>query len=313
MVGARSPSEWKARFVYWQRPASKTEEKKIDTIASKIEIALSFDRWLVDHHFRVISQGSYNNNTNVRNGSDVDLVVALDETYFATTIYGEAVPLEFMNRSHAGSSYPDFRAYVRTLLQNQFGSAAVSDGNKAIKVKNLSDQRITADVVPAFTYELYNEQNVWRTIGMKVLARGIAFEPGYGPLVTSYPEQHYDNGVQKNNLTNRRYKRVVRILKWIRDEMAETGFFAAPEVSSFLIECLVYNCQNHCFGRSEIYEDIQYVLQELYQALKLEGLYPTMKGMTEVSGMQQLFGPQQQCSPSQANNFVTAAWRYIGY
>jgi len=42
----RNRSEWQARFRYWQRPASKTEEAKIEATARRVAAALRHSAFL---------------------------------------------------------------------------------------------------------------------------------------------------------------------------------------------------------------------------------------------------------------------------
>ena len=78
----RNRSEWQARFVHWQRPASETEEAKIEAVARRIGRAMRHSGFLPGRQWRVVKQGSYHNNTNVRNGSDMDLGVCLTDAFF---------------------------------------------------------------------------------------------------------------------------------------------------------------------------------------------------------------------------------------
>jgi hypothetical protein len=55
---------------------------------------------------------------------------------------------------------------------------------------------------------------------------GIALITSDVRRITNFPRQHYDAGCAKNDRTGRRYKRVVRILKRLRNHMADNP--AAP-------------------------------------------------------------------------------------
>lgn len=70
---------------------------------------------------------------------------------------------------------------------------------------------------------------------------GVQMLTDKGRSIINWPEQHYRNGVDKNSATGRRYKRAVRILKMLRNEMAKQGVRAAQPIPSFLAECLVWN------------------------------------------------------------------------
>src|SRR5947207_11503248 len=72
---ARTRSDWNSRFEHWQRPASDTEEQKIERAARVVRDALAKNAWLTGEGVTVQAQGSYFNNTNVRLDSDMDLRV----------------------------------------------------------------------------------------------------------------------------------------------------------------------------------------------------------------------------------------------
>ena len=74
----KSRYEWEERFAFWQKPTSDTEEAKIESATREIKKALDKCGWLENNPYRIIAQGSYRNNTNVRNDSDVDLCVCLE-------------------------------------------------------------------------------------------------------------------------------------------------------------------------------------------------------------------------------------------
>src|SRR5258708_35107142 len=73
----RNRSEWEARFTYWLKPASDTEEQQTDATAKRIARAMRHSDFLPQRQWRIVKQGSKHNNTNVRSESDVDLGVCL--------------------------------------------------------------------------------------------------------------------------------------------------------------------------------------------------------------------------------------------
>lgn len=65
--GPRTRSSWNDRFAHWERPASETEEAQIGRAATMVRTALIGNAWLQGEGVTVGAQGSYFNNTNVRN------------------------------------------------------------------------------------------------------------------------------------------------------------------------------------------------------------------------------------------------------
>lgn len=130
------------------------------------------------------------------------------------------------------------------------------------------------------------------------------------PRVKNWPEQHYDNGVNKNTNTNRRYKRVVRILKALSNEMSDNGIDAAKQVPSFLIECLAWNVPNEYFGSTTYRSTVRAVLAYLFNNTMSDD---KCSEWGEVSELKYLFRPSQPWTRQQAHNFISASWDYVGY
>jgi hypothetical protein len=153
-------------------------------------------------------------------------------------------------------------------------------------------------------------------------AEGIALIAG-GQRITNFPRQHYANGCAKNDRTGRRYKRVVRILKRLRNHMVENAGAAsqirsrAKDTASFLIESLVYNCPDNLFGHSSIYDDVVTVLDFLGQGLRDRSdgrtllMLPIWAFWIEVNGVKSLFGQGQTWTVNDAMEFVAFAQSYV--
>ena len=68
-------TDWEATFKDWSKPSSDSEQQKMDNAVAQVRKAISGSSVLAKHMTNVFAQGSYRNNTNVREESDVDLVV----------------------------------------------------------------------------------------------------------------------------------------------------------------------------------------------------------------------------------------------
>lgn len=88
-------------------------------------------------------------------GSDVDIVIRLNQTYYADT--NSLMPDAKTNHQRASSlatySYSDFKTDVLACLQKTFG-ADVKPGNKAIAIKG-SGSRRDADVLVCAQHRRY--------------------------------------------------------------------------------------------------------------------------------------------------------------
>jgi hypothetical protein len=135
--------------------------------------------------------------------------------------------------------------------------------------------------------------------------------------------QHYRNGCGKNVRTGRRYKRVVRILKRLRNHMAENPDLPQAmreqlrATASFLIESLVFNCPDPVFGHTAIYDDVVAAVGHLSRGLQ-DRTPTTLLGMpawarwVEVNEIKALFAPEQAWNLQGATKFVDAARAYLG-
>ena len=98
--------------------------------------------------------------------------------------------------------------------------------------------------------------------GRLVFTEGTMFYPDSDPskAILNYPKQQYANGQAKHDRTGRRFKKMVRIIKNLCNEMADAGIEAAKPIPSFLIECLAYQVPDVAFGQPTFYEELKRVL-----------------------------------------------------
>ena len=99
----------------------------------------------------VFAQGSYSACTNVRQNSDVDICVRYNATFF--TYYPDGMSRETVGNVPGTMAFADFKSMVKKALEDYFGKAGVTRGNKAFEV-HANTYRIDADVVPTFEYRL---------------------------------------------------------------------------------------------------------------------------------------------------------------
>jgi len=302
---------WEDTFWSWSKPLSDTAQEKAEHAESVIKDAIKDDVELAKLKVFAFTQGSYKANTNIRYESDVDICVVLRDCFYADYPQGQKHE-DYGNIANNNWKYSDFKNMVGKAIGNKVGKKGVTPGKKAIDVHENS-YRIDADVVPAFEYRLYTGATT--SSGEYDYHLGIAFDPDDGGRIINWPDQAYKNGVGKNNDTGRRYKSMVRVLKRLRNKMQEDGVEAAEEVSSSLIDSLVWNVPNDYFGNDQYVDDVRKVLAHTFNnMLNYEGC----KEWGEVNELKYLFGPWQP-APGQpwtrdkAHNFISAAWDYIGF
>ena len=114
----------------------------------------------------------------------------------------------------------------------------------------------------------------------------------------------------KNDQTGKRFKALVRILKQLRMDMAESGIVAASKVPSFLLECLVWNVPNEGFGHDTFTADVQYCISWLWNNMKTE---EQCNEWGEINELKYLFRPAQPWTRDQVNEFLLGAWNYVEF
>ena len=209
---------------------------------------------------------------------------------------------------HVEGSLPfaDFKSMVQKALQDYFGKTGVARGNKAFDV-HANTYRIDADVVPTFEYRWYTGRK--NADGSHHYLSGVAFDPDSGSRVINWPEQTYNNGVERNTATGRKYKRVIRILKRLRDRMQDDGIAISKNTPSFLIECLVWNANVDAFSKDTYTAIVRHLLADLWNGT-LKDDDCSERG--EVNELKYLFRLAQPWTRQEANEFLQAAWDYIG-
>lgn len=294
-----------ATLQLWTKPASDTEEQKIENTISMIKSAINSSNELKSLEIDIFVQGSYANNTNVRTNSDVDVCVMLKSTFY--TEYPNGKDRSDYGFTEGTISYDEYKQRVKNAIVNKFGSAVVTEGNKSLKVRSNS-YHVNADVVVALLLKDYKsigstDPNRY-TEGTRFIARNS------GAYVTNYPKLHIANGRQKNNLTNYKYKYLVRIFKRIRNVMVDEGVTNGDKISSFLVECLVWNVPNSIItGYSTWTETVKQAIIYLYNAIK-DGKH---KEWGEVSERLYLFHYERKWTASEAQTFLHNMWNYLGY
>lgn len=294
-------SQWEDRLRSWAAPPGKTEEQRCENAINAIKNAIAASTKLERRGVSVKLLGSYRNNTNVRGESDVDIGVVCDTTFFY------ALPDQMSAEQFAivasDYQYSTFKSEVGEALSSYFGAQAVERGNKAFDVKETS-YHVEADVAPFFVHRRYASDGSF--------APGVELQPDNKtpPRVINWPDQHYENGVTKNNDTGRRYKAMVRVLKSLRNDMREMRVAAAEPAIGFLLECLVWNVPNSYFGAMDYYDDLRGILVFLFNATKTDD---GCRDWREVSKLKYLFASSQRWTRQQTQDFIIAAWQHVGF
>ena len=249
--------------------------------------------------FSVYAKGSYANNTNVKSDSDVDIVVECSDACY----WQEHDPAKGGHPSaspYTGPWTPEkLRTEVAAALEKKF-PGAVTTGTTAFEV-DASSARVNADVVPSFQYKLYFSDGSYRQ-GTKVFKAD-------GTSVVNYPKLQLELGRAKNVRTNGLYKKTVRILKRLENELVSKGL--TEEVPSYLLECLIYNCPEEYFSRDTWRGTMRGCLANIFNATK--GSEPEEGRWLEANGAKFLFHPAHKWTRAQVHKFASDAWDYMEF
>jgi hypothetical protein len=307
--------DWHELFKTWSKPPTEGEEAKGSKAAEMISDALRSYPALQKRNFGVYSTGSYRNNTNVRLDSDIDVAVVLRDAVYNVFPSDGTVTREMLGLSDAQYGLTEFREDVSAALVGKFGFSGMTPGDKTFNVHE-SDRRLDADVTPFLLHREYtgrkNPDGSWHYYeGAETRSR-----KNLSQRIVNWHQQHYDEGVARNEITKRRFKRITRILKRLRNDMRESPVSqisaAAEPIPSFLIECLVFNAADTSFNLQEgsYYQDIRATLLDLWSGTREEA--PCNK-YVEVSRMKSLFRSEQAWSRVAAHEFLLRAWQHVGF
>jgi predicted nucleotidyltransferase len=295
---------WEDVFCTWSGAPSTTEQTKCENAERAVRKAIDASDKLNTRSIEVFAQGSYANRTDVRQDSDVDICVLCNDVCFTDYTLSEGLDDAVLGYQPGGYSYADFKNDVHAALKSYFGAGSVTRGNKAFDV-HANTYRVDADVVPCFEHHrlMGTRENNWIDYGTEL-------HPDNGRGIINWPRQNYENGVQKNDDTARRFKAVVRILKRLRNEMADNGHKVAGPIPSYLIECLVWNVPNEAFGHDAWCAEVRWALAHLWNETRTD---EQCQEWGEINEMKYLLRGGQPWSRAQVNSFLDAAWNYIGF
>jgi hypothetical protein len=291
-------TDWESTFATWSKPPSQTEQDRCANAEQAVKNAIKSSAVLRNRDIRVFTQGSYRNNTNIRRESDVDVAIVCYDVLFSQTPHNMS-DTDF-GLSPATYEYSQFKHEVGQALTEFFGGS-VTRGNKAFNVRE-NTYHVEADVAPFFEHRRYEANGNYLS--------GVELRPDNGGRVINWPQQHYDNGVAKNNRTNRNFKSLVRVLKSLGANMDENNIGAAKNVPGFLIECLAWNCPDQSFSNLSFAADVRSCLAHLFNNTMTDD---KCSEWGEVSELKYLFRGGQKWTRQQAHNFISAAWDYVGF
>jgi predicted nucleotidyltransferase len=298
--------DWSAAFDAWGRPPSKAEEAERRRTEEEIDVALREHRPLQEKRIKIYAKGSYRRGTNVRRGSDIDIAVELrgDQATGESFRFEKAFQAADLSNEELGIRIVDFSYTVAELKQDvhdalvrAFGERAATWSNKCIKIREKATT-LPADVVPCRTHRRYDSRSAAHD--------GIEIHPDKGGVIINWPQQDEDNGTAKNTRTNLRFKRAVRGIKSLENEMVDRGVIEI--VPSCMMECAIYNVPDRGFGSPDNYTNCLSVLGVMAEAAADPAIYNDWE---EVNGLKYLFRPSQAWTIEDVRRLVKHSIAYL--
>ena len=288
----------------WTSPISYSEEERVQNTINMIKGAIDSSEDLKGLDIEIFAQGSYANNTNVKQNSDIDICVMLTSTFYGN--YLDGMTYKDYGFSSGSISYERYKTLVLNALIAKFGYSVVSVGNKCINIDS-NTYHVQADVVPAFQYRDYKLKG---SSNPDSYIEGIIFFASDGTEVINYPKDHTSNGRTKNKNTNYFYKKIVRIMKHIRNNMVEDGLVDGDIISSFLVECLVWNVPNkYLVGSNLLADKVQDSIAYLWNAIN----NGEAEEWVDVSERYYLFHSQRKWTEKDAKDFLYDMYNYLEF
>ncbi|BBH70715.1 nucleotidyltransferase [Actinoplanes sp. OR16] len=200
--------------------------------------ALKYARRIEERPYEIFLQGSYANETNIDESSDVDLVVLLKLPFEENVDALDAHDITNFNERYEQDPYGwrQFRAAVIASLKESF---FVHEGDKTAGIQDWDSLvRVPADILPAIEYRLYSG---FPSPGHEIYEEGVFFRNGAQQPIVNFPKQHLARGRKKDFDTGRRFKQVVRIVKRLRRWAIKNNEMTKATIPPYFIECFLYN------------------------------------------------------------------------
>ena len=287
-------------FNTWRYPPSNAEETKLQNAEKLVRAAIAEDPKLSKLDLTIFGQGSYANDTNVRLNSDIDINIRYDGAFYYDIPEGKTRS-DYGFNSPSQYSFAEFKIDLERAMVRKFGRTDVHNYDKCITV-DACDDRVEIDVVPTFKYRYY-----FKTGGFR---EGVQFLSNKGIAIRNYPLQHIENGKTKNSATQKRFKRLTRIFRKVRYKMIDDGHNVSDGITSFLLECLVWNVPNDIMNNNDTWTDrLTESIRHLYHATKTD---EGCNNWVEVSKGLYLF-INRKWSRQDVNNYLLEMWTYLEF
>lgn len=285
----------------WTKPPSNSEETKLNNAISIVLRTIKNHELIPNSSYLLYGKGSYKNNTNVRNNSDIDVDIKYINCFTYSLPKGKSKN-DYNIVDKDDYDIKQFKNDVFKVLSERFGKENVKRKNKCINVKE-NTNRASIDIVPCFEHRRYYLDGSYSS--------GIKFISDKNEEIINFPEQHLLNGTKKNLNTMRRYKGLVRIIKKLRYKMKEDNIYCGKNISSYLLENLVYNVPDNIFTYYTTWNDrLKFALIYLHDNTIKKN---DCKDWITVSEMFYFMRGHYKWSVEDVNKCMNKMYKYMGY
>lgn len=291
----------------FSKPPFKYERKQIIATHKEIRAAIDkyYDRRYIQNTYGLASlpevehflQGSYSNDTNITQSSDVDIVVLLRNVWRSDTskLSADEVDRYKQVTAASGYSFQQFKSDILGCITRHFGAFHVVNDEKCIRLKH--PDFCDADIVPSLLYRRYDS---FASEEKQKFVEGIGFNTNSNVQIVNYPKLHADMLIQKSAATDGNFKETVRMFKNFRNELADQRLIAADTIKSYYLENMLFNVNNDHFKGN--YTD-RFLL--ILSSLVNDYNNKSMPGYVCANGITKLFSDTSWSLPS-ARTFLEA-------
>lgn len=208
--------------------------------------------------FEIFFQGSYENNTNILNHSDIDIVILYKKIF-----YRNIINFNFENNKNKvifwsnNQNYflQDFYLELLNFLKDD-STFLVTNGNKTIKCQ-IFKSNFTFDIVCAFEYRLY-KNSIYYVTGNYI------YDYENKKYIINFPKISKKNSDNKDIICNGNYKKFIRLIKnLMKNHINENDW-----ISSFTLENIVYNVPNKYFCLNKINLRYKFIIKKSIYLIK---------------------------------------------
>ena len=232
----------------WKRRGADNKSKNTYEMMKKMLVKHCSD--IIDvNNETVFLQGSYANHTNIKNDSDIDIVV-LEDNIFANNARDVLDESQFKEFKNIYSDSDKTLELFKNKLYNKLNGKSLENsymsferGCKTLKFNQDSQfpNFVAVDIVPAFEFRNYQK---YKGINKNNQIEGIKiYDACERDYIFNYPKLHKKNGEEKNSeiRTDGNYKETVRMFKQIKKHLLDTGEIQEDLAPSYCLECMLFN------------------------------------------------------------------------